>query len=91
MDPNICTGEVTIPAQFEPAPSRYETALHIAARLLTRAINSPEGAGSSEQQQVQQREIMQVLVGFGADPLAQDVNGSALSYRRELSWLLCSP
>ena len=59
MDPNICTGEVTIPAEFEPAPSRYEMALHVASRLLTRAINSPDGAGSSEQQQEQQREIMQ--------------------------------
>ena len=79
MDPNIRTGEVTIPAEFEPAPSRHETALHIAARLLTRAINSPEGAGSSEQQQVQQREIMQILVEFGADPIAQDIHGTGLS------------
>ncbi|CAE7424094.1 FPR1 [Symbiodinium sp. CCMP2592] len=75
MDPNICTGEVTIPAEFEPAPSRYETALHVASRLLTRAINSPDGAGSSEQQQEQQREIMQILVDFGADPTAKDING----------------
>ncbi|OLP81912.1 FK506-binding protein 1 [Symbiodinium microadriaticum] len=75
MDPNICTGEVTIPAEFEPAPSRYETALHVASRLLTRAINSPDGAGSSEQQQEQQREIMQILVDYGADPTAKDING----------------
>ena len=79
MDPNICTGEVTIPADFEPAPSRYETALHVASRLLTRAINSPDGAGSSEQQQEQQREIMQILVDYGADPTAKDINGVALS------------
>ncbi|CAE7567655.1 FPR1 [Symbiodinium sp. CCMP2456] len=74
MDPNICTGEVTIPAEFEPAPSRYETALHVASRLLTRAINS-DGAGSSEQQQEQQREIMQILVNYRADPTAKDING----------------
>ena len=79
VDPDLCTGEVRIPAEFEPARSRYETSLHIASRLLTRAINSPEGAGSSEQQQVQQREIMQLLVSFGADPTAQDINGAALS------------
>eukprot|EP00435_Cladocopium_sp_Y103_P074988 s114_g52.t2 len=81
VDPNVLTGasfsgrEVTLPADYGAAPSRYETALHIAARLLTRAINSPDGAGSSERQQRQQRELMRILLDFGADALAQDVNG----------------
>lgn len=69
-------GEVTLPAEYGAAPSRYETALHIAARLLTRAINSPDGAGSSERQQRQQRELMRILLNFGADATAQDVNGN---------------
>ncbi|CAJ1416042.1 unnamed protein product [Effrenium voratum] len=75
LDPNLLTGEVTLPPDYGAAPSRYETALHIAARLLTRAINSPQGAGSSERQQLQQREIMKILVSFGADPMAKDLNG----------------
>ena len=67
---------MTLPADYGAAPSRYETALHIAARLLTRAINSPDGAGSSERQQRQQRELMRILLNFGADATAQDVNGN---------------
>ena len=72
----VSEGEVTLPADYGAAPSRYETALHIAARLLTRAINSPDGAGSSERQQRQQRELMRILLNFGADATAQDVNGN---------------
>ena len=71
---------MTLPADYGAAPSRYETALHIAARLLTRAINSPDGAGSSERQQRQQRELMKILLEFGADALAQDINGDTAWY-----------
>ncbi|CAK9105380.1 unnamed protein product, partial [Durusdinium trenchii] len=75
VDPNVPTGEVTLPADSGAAPSRHETALHIATRLLTRAINSPDGAGSSERQQLQQRELMRMLVSYRANALAKDVNG----------------
>lgn len=64
-----------MPADSGAAPSRHETALHIATRLLTRAINSPDGAGSSERQQLQQRELMRMLVSYRANALAKDVNG----------------
>eukprot|EP00434_Breviolum_minutum_P034767 symbB.v1.2.030778.t1/scaffold3506.1/size55141/1 len=85
-------GEATLPAEYGAAPSRYETALHIAARLLTRAINSPDGAGSSERQQRQQRELMRILLNFGADATAQDVNGDTplhYSARTGDAWGFC--
>eukprot|EP00927_Polykrikos_kofoidii_P048116 TRINITY_DN42341_c0_g2_i1.p1 TRINITY_DN42341_c0_g2~~TRINITY_DN42341_c0_g2_i1.p1 ORF type:complete len:183 (-),score=24.10 TRINITY_DN42341_c0_g2_i1:66-551(-) len=71
-DPNLLTGEITAPPEYEVAPALFESALHIAARLLKRA----EGFGSTEHQQLHQREILEVLIHHGADALQQDGNGN---------------
>eukprot|EP00747_Dinoflagellata_sp_TGD_P035063 gnl/TRDRNA2_/TRDRNA2_137628_c0_seq2.p1 gnl/TRDRNA2_/TRDRNA2_137628_c0~~gnl/TRDRNA2_/TRDRNA2_137628_c0_seq2.p1 ORF type:complete len:349 (-),score=33.35 gnl/TRDRNA2_/TRDRNA2_137628_c0_seq2:34-1080(-) len=75
LDPNLLTGEVVPWSLEDAAPARHETPLHIAARLLTRAINAGDGSGSTEHQQRQRRAIMEVLVHNGADPLARDIQG----------------
>lgn len=74
-DPNVRTGDVRGPHEEDGVPPRYETPLHISARLLTRAINGVDGSGSTEHQQQQRELIMATLVDFGADALATDGQG----------------
>lgn len=71
-DPNLRTGEVTAPPEYDAAAARHEGALHIAARLLKRA----QGFGSTEHQRRHQREILEVLARHGADTLMEDVDGN---------------
>lgn len=65
-DPNLPTSSVTAPEEYGSVPSRYETALHIAVRVLARDVSDAR---------TRCHEVVDLLLRYSANPVSRDLHG----------------